>query len=51
MVGNAYGRKPAAMEARDTAELCVGSGALTIDSLPTHQHRQLNNKEAGPSNA
>ena len=33
----------------NTAELCVGSRAITIASLPTCQHRQLNNREAGPS--
>ena len=41
----------AAMEARDTAELCVGAGVITIACLSTCQHWQLNNKEAGPPNA
>jgi len=35
----------------NTAESCVGGGSITIASLPTCQHRQLNNREAGPSNA
>ena len=30
----------------NTAELCIGSGAITLASLPTSQ--QLNNGEAGP---
>ena len=34
----------------DTAESHVGGGAITIASLPTRQHQQLNNREAGPSN-
>ena len=35
----------------DPAESYVGSGAVTVASLSTHQHRQLNNREAGPSDA
>ena len=35
----------------DTAESHVGVGAITTASLPTCQHWQLNNREAGPSNA
>ena len=34
----------------DTAESCIGGGTISIASLPTGQHRQLNNREAGPSN-
>ena len=33
------------------AESCVEGGAVTIASLPTCQHWQLNNREAGLSNA
>ena len=29
----------------DTAESRIGGGAVTIASLPTHQHQQLNNRE------
>jgi len=39
----------AAMEG-NTAESHVGDGAIIIVSLPTRQHQQLNNREAGPSN-
>ena len=35
----------------NTAESCVGGGATIASSLPTQQHLQLNNREAGPSNA
>ena len=35
----------------DTVESCIGGGAVTIASLPTRQHRQLNNRQVGPSNA
>ena len=35
----------------DAAESHVGSGAITIASLPTRQRPQLDNREAGPSNA
>ena len=28
----------------DTAESCVGGGAITVASLPTCQHQQLNNR-------
>ena len=36
----------------DTAESHAEGRAITIASLPhTHQHRQLNNREAGPSKA
>jgi len=34
----------------DTVESQVEGGDITIASHPTHQHRQLNNREAGPSN-
>ena len=34
----------------NTAESNTGGGAITIASLPTRQHQQLNNSEAGPSN-
>ena len=33
------------------AELRIGDGVISIVSLPTLQHRQLNNREPGPSNA
>ena len=33
----------------DAAESRVVDGAIAIASLPTHQHQQLNNREAGPS--
>ena len=52
VVGNACGRKPGSHGSKAiTAESQVGGGAVTIASLPTRQHRQLNNREAGPSNA
>ena len=35
----------------DPAESCTGGGAITIASIPPHQHWQLNNRETGPSNA
>ena len=35
----------------DTAELCIGGEAITIASLSTCQHWQLNNREAIPSDA
>ena len=34
----------------DAAESHVEGGAITIASLPTGQHRQLDSREAGPSN-
>ena len=34
-----------------TAESCIVGGVITIASLSTRQHRQLNDREAGPSNA
>ena len=52
VAGNACGRKPGSHGSKAiTAESQVGGGAVTIASLPTRQHRQLNNREAGPSNA
>jgi hypothetical protein len=35
----------------DTAEWRIGGGAITISSLSTGQHRQPNDREAGPLNA
>ena len=35
----------------DTAESCIGGGAITTASLPTHQHGEVNNREVGLSNA
>ena len=39
--GNACGGKPGShgSKAIDTAGSCGGGGAITIASLPTHQHR------------
>ena len=34
----------------DAAESRVVAGTIAIASLPTRQHQQLNNREAGPSN-
>ena len=52
MVGNARrGRKARQpWKQGNTAESCIGGGAITIASLSTRQHWQLNNREAGPSN-
>ena len=41
----------AACKQGNTAESHLGGGAITIASLSTCQHPQLNNREAGPSNA
>ena len=46
VVGNACGGKPG-----DTAKSCTGWSHHNSLSLPTGQHQQLNNREAGPSNA
>ena len=46
MVGNAGGGKP--WKQGDIAESHVAGRANTIASLPTGQHEQLNNGEAGP---
>jgi len=35
----------------DTTESRIVGRAITIASLPTGQHPQLNNREAGPPNA
>ena len=52
LVGNAGGGKARQPRKQgDTAESCVAGGAITIASLPTHQHQQLNNREAGPAKA
>ena len=52
VVRNACGRKPGS-HGRLSRESRVTSrgGAITIHCLPTRQHRQLNNREASPSNA
>ena len=52
VVGNVCGGKPGSQGSKvDTAESCIGGGAITIASLfPHSQHGQLNNREAGPSN-
>ena len=34
----------------DTAESCIAGQAITVASLPTRHHPQLNSREAGPSN-
>ena len=36
----------AAVEARRHCESCVGGGGVTVASLPTRQHQQLNKREA-----
>ena len=52
LVGNAWGGKPAAMEARRYCWVtCRGWSHHHSLSLPTRQHWQLKNREAGPSNA
>ena len=52
MVGNCLWRKARQpWKQGDTAESHVRGGAITIASLSTCQHRQLNNREAGPSSA
>ena len=54
VVGNACEGKPHSHGRKMillSAESCIGSGAITVASLQTCQHQQLNNREAGPSNA
>ena len=48
--GISCGRKPGSLESKVlTAESCIVGGVITIASLSTRQHRQLNDREAGPS--
>ena len=52
LVGNACGEKLGSHGSKVILqESRVGGGAITIASLPTQQHWQLNKREAGPSNA
>ena len=52
MVGNRLWRRARQpWKQCDTAESHLRGGAVTIASLATGQHRQLNNREAGPSSA
>ena len=52
MVGNAGGGKPGSHGSKGILlSHVLGGGAITIASLPQHRHQELNNREAGLSNA
>ena len=52
VVGNAGGGKPGSHGSKGILlSHVLGGGAITIASLPQHRHQELNNREAGLSNA
>ena len=51
VVGNACGGKLSSHESKAILlRSHIGDGTITTASLPSCQHQQLNNREAGPSN-
>ena len=49
VMGNACGGEPGSHGSKVILLNHVVGGAIAIASLPTYQHPQLNNREAGPS--